>query len=85
MDDGHIEYVVECIRDSRVRRGRLEYLVHWEGYPREEDTWEPANELKRGKKKAFLDMIAEFHRLHPSAPVSVRCVFCHADMTIRGG
>src|SRR6266446_2013281 len=30
--DGEEEYVVEEIRDSRMFRRRLQYLVKWEGY-----------------------------------------------------
>jgi len=33
-----VEYEVEEIRDSRICQGSLEYLVHWKGFPREEDT-----------------------------------------------
>jgi hypothetical protein len=41
-DNDEVEYVAEEIKDSRRRRGNLQYLVHWKGYPREDDTWEPA-------------------------------------------
>jgi hypothetical protein len=30
--DNHEEYEVEEVLDSRQRRGRLGYLVHWRGY-----------------------------------------------------
>jgi hypothetical protein len=63
------EYEVEHIVDSRVRRNRVEYLVKWVGYPREEQTWEPLKNLTNAK-----DAIADFHRLHPSAPKRVRGV-----------
>ena len=43
---GEMEYEVEEILDSRRRRGRIEYLVHWKGYPRESNTWEPAKNVK---------------------------------------
>src|SRR5580700_9305660 len=52
---GEIEYVVEEIRDKQVRkvRGRpdkIQYLVHWKGYPNEEDTWEPIENLKNAQE-----------------------------------
>lgn len=34
--DGYEEQEVEVILDSRLRREKLEYLVHWKGYPCEE-------------------------------------------------
>jgi hypothetical protein len=44
-EDGVEEYGVERIIDSR-RRGRgWSYLVRWEGYGPEEDTWLPGSEL----------------------------------------
>ncbi|KAJ7664799.1 hypothetical protein B0H17DRAFT_951848, partial [Mycena rosella] len=42
---------------------KLEYFVHWKGYPKEEDSWEPVENLK--DNDGVLD---EFHRTHPSAP-----------------
>jgi hypothetical protein len=57
------EYEVEAIRDSRRRRGKLQYLVHWEGYPREEDTWEPVENVKKAQ-----ELIDEFHHQNPRRP-----------------
>ncbi|KAG1884835.1 uncharacterized protein F5891DRAFT_970507, partial [Suillus fuscotomentosus] len=42
---------------------RLEYLVHWKGYPREEREWLLASELRNAPQA-----IADFHRKHPAAP-----------------
>ncbi|XP_077137287.1 uncharacterized protein LOC143800046 [Ranitomeya variabilis] len=39
--DGQEQFVVEEIIDSRIRRNRLQYLIRWQGYPPEEDSWEP--------------------------------------------
>ena len=63
--EGHPEYEIEAIQDSRVRRHRLEYLVKWKGYPNSERTWEPASGLTNELAKK---MVVEFHRAHPSAP-----------------
>ena len=62
--DGNDEWDVEKIMDSRVKDGQLEYLVHWEGYPHEEDTWEPVDNVLPNSKK----LVNEFHRRNPSAP-----------------
>jgi hypothetical protein len=58
-----VEYEAEVIRDSRRRRGNLQYLVHWKGYPREDDTWEPAANVKNSP-----DLVEEFHQAHPKRP-----------------
>jgi hypothetical protein len=60
------EYEVEKVLDSRVRRGRLQYLVKWTGFPREENSWVPARNMRNAKKK-----VQEFHRQAPSAPQHV--------------
>lgn len=42
----HFEQEVEAVLDERIRRGNKEYLVKWKGLPREENTWEPRNNLE---------------------------------------
>jgi len=39
------EYTVEKILDKRIRGGKTEYLIKWEGYPDSENTWEPDDNL----------------------------------------
>lgn len=40
------EYEMEAIISQRCRRGRLEYLVRWVGWPEEDATWEPASAFR---------------------------------------
>jgi chromobox protein 1 len=40
------EYVIEKIVDNRQRKKRVEYLVKWEGYSCNENTWEPAENIE---------------------------------------
>ena len=51
--------------DSRISDlgKRLQYLVFWEGYEADQNSWKPAGNLKNAP-----DAIKEFHRLHPHAP-----------------
>ena len=39
------EYVVEAIRDHQFRKGTIYYLIKWDGYPEEDNTWEPEENL----------------------------------------
>ena len=57
------EWEVEFIKDSRLYRGKLQYLVKWKNYPHEECTWEPVENLKKSGRA-----IKDFHSKHPSAP-----------------
>jgi transposase InsO family protein len=41
----HDEYEVEEILNHRRRRGKLEFLVKWNGYPTDDATWEPRSHL----------------------------------------
>jgi hypothetical protein len=49
--DGGVWYNAEAILDHRERkygrgRARREFLVKWEGYPHEHNTWEPEANVK---------------------------------------
>ena len=39
MVDGEVHYVVERVLDSWLMRGQLQFLVKWEGYGYEENSW----------------------------------------------
>ena len=61
-EDRDEEYEVEWIVDSCWKGQRLEYLIHWKGYPEEERTWEPAGNLTHAK-----EAITDFHQTMPQA------------------
>ena len=60
--DNEEEYEVEEIRDARLHRGKLQFLVKWVGYP--EATWQPESDVRPHATEALDD----FYRLHPGAP-----------------
>lgn len=49
--DGEFEFEVEQILDSRLSRGRLEYLVKWQNYTEEHNTWEPESNVKNAPRR----------------------------------
>ena len=61
--DGIMEYEVEEILDSRIRRKKLEYLVDWKDYDVNERTWEPQKNLTNSA-----DLIKQFHNKYPDKP-----------------
>ena len=61
--DNEPEWEVEYIKDSRIYRGKLQYLIKWKGYPHEESTWEPEKNMQNSRQ-----LIQEFYMRHPSAP-----------------
>jgi hypothetical protein len=63
--DGHTEYEVAAILDSRIHRRRLEYLVQWRGYENtaESSTWEPATNVNNSPA-----LVRAFHQSHPDKP-----------------
>src|SRR5467141_2673510 len=67
--DGVEEYKVECILDSRIFRGKLEYLIRSKGYGIEEDEWRPSDDVKCAKK-----LVSEFHWQNPEAPQHISAI-----------
>uniref|UniRef100_A0A8C5MZR0 Gypsy retrotransposon integrase-like protein 1 n=1 Tax=Leptobrachium leishanense TaxID=445787 RepID=A0A8C5MZR0_9ANUR len=59
---GEEEYEVSKILDSRLRYGKLEYLVHWKGYGPEDRSWIPDTDIHAPAK------VRAFHLRYPSKP-----------------
>ena len=53
---------MEEILDSRVVNRKLQYLVKWEGFGVEHNSWEAWDDVHA------LDLIADFHQKYPGAP-----------------
>ena len=60
--DREEEWVVEEILDSKVINQKLCYLIKWEGYRIEHNSWEPQENVHAP------DLVTEFHQKHPGAP-----------------
>ena len=56
-------YEVERILGKRMETNGVEYQVHWKGYSKKHDTWEPANSL--GDSKAA---VAAYEKNKPKSP-----------------
>ena len=54
---------MEKILNSRMFQRKLQYLVKWEGYGIEGNTWEYSENLDHGSEK-----VTEFHTRNPGAP-----------------
>ncbi|SAM05196.1 hypothetical protein [Absidia glauca] len=66
--EGEEEWIVREVLDSRRRRGKLFYLVAWEGYPNPADnSWEPSHHLKNAADKVKL-----YHQKYPNKPASCK-------------
>ena len=64
--DGEEHYVVEWILDSRFMRGCLQFLVKWEGYRYEENSWVPEQDVTAP------DKLHKFYQIHPGTPRQIR-------------
>ncbi|GLJ22225.1 hypothetical protein SUGI_0417770 [Cryptomeria japonica] len=60
-------YEVETIRKKRIRKGKVEYLVKWQGWPESSNTWEPYRNVR-----SCIDIIQEFEKSNSSAGKSGR-------------
>jgi hypothetical protein len=63
IDDKALEpyYQVETVLDHAVQGRQHSYLVKWEGYPSEENTWVPYRNFEKCRH-----LVLEFHREHPT-------------------
>ena len=58
------DWEVEDILDYRLQNNRHEFLVHWKGYERVDDSWEPIENLVHS-----LELIQEYWNTnHPTQP-----------------
>ena len=63
---GEEEWDVRQILDSKFERGKLQYLVEWEGFDDDEHerrTWQPAENLDGAQ-----ELVTSFHASHPNKP-----------------
>ncbi|KAF9798630.1 hypothetical protein IEO21_10688 [Rhodonia placenta] len=60
--EGDEEYKVEQIKDSRIFRCQLQYLIKWKGYDDSHMSWEPAHNIANAPA-----LIANFHRMNLNA------------------
>ena len=67
--DGKEELVVEEILDSRMVNRKLCYLVKWESFGVEHNSWEPWDNVHAP------ELVADFYQRHPGAA----CHICAAD------
>jgi hypothetical protein len=63
--EGEEEYLVEEIFDSKIFRGQLCFLIKWEGYRVEHNTWEYTMDIHIPK------FLADFYQKHPAAPLLI--------------
>jgi hypothetical protein len=54
------------VLNSRLFRGRLQYLVQWKGYSYEHNSWEDATDVHSP------ELVAKFYSTHPGAPRQIR-------------
>jgi hypothetical protein len=59
LSDGSTGYIVEKIVGLRGSGVNEEVKLRWQGYPPDNDTWEPISELS-----SIRDMVNEYRRLH---------------------
>ncbi|EXJ61389.1 uncharacterized protein A1O5_11703 [Cladophialophora psammophila CBS 110553] len=63
-EDGE-EYSVETIRDHKFSKGQTLYLIKWQGYGEEENTWEPEDHLIPHSRA----VLKEYHKKIGGKPV----------------
>jgi hypothetical protein len=80
--DGEEEYEVEEIMNSRFFSRKLQFLVAWKGYGREEWSWVNEKDLHAP------ELVEAFYQKNPGAPRRIRCLttdFARSLVPRRGG
>ena len=54
------EYIVEKVLNKRRKKGGIEYLLKWKGYPDSENSWEPYASIK----DTCQELISEYEQEH---------------------
>ena len=54
------EYIVEKVLNKRRKKGGIEYLLKWKGYPDSENSWEPYSSIK----DTCQELIDEYEQEH---------------------
>ena len=57
-------YEVEEILNSRLSRGKLQFLIKWKGYTDEHNSWQPESNVLPGAEK----LVKKYYVAHPNAP-----------------
>ena len=56
-----IFYIIEKILDRKKVKDKYQYLIKWQGYPEEDCTWEPIENLQYS-----LGLVKEYNKAHPT-------------------
>jgi hypothetical protein len=75
--DGELEYELEAIMDSRFHYRKLQFLVSWKGYGREEWQWVDERNVTAP------ELIEEFYKNNPGAPRRILCTTQEFARTLR--
>ena len=59
VEEAEVKYVI----DSKRVRNTMHYLIHWKGFPHEENEWIPVKKLTNAQ-----GAIKDFHRQNPNTP-----------------
>ncbi|XP_075711066.1 uncharacterized protein LOC142746912 [Rhinoderma darwinii] len=62
----HEEFLVEKILDSRIFRNRLQYLIQWQGYGTDDNSWESEENIHAPW------LLREFHERYPEKPSQLK-------------
>jgi hypothetical protein len=75
-------FIIEALLDKRCdRNGNEEYLVRWQNYPPEYDSWEPRAELEQNS----MDMINDFNNEQPKTDKQQLHCICRRPYTAKSG